>query len=69
MDIMLIIIGLTLILTGFKNTYGDMGRRFYADMFGDGTGRGFIWWIGAIGIVGAGIATIENLNSYGHDGE
>lgn len=62
MDILLAIVGLTLILTGFKNTYADMGKRFYADMFGDGTSKGFIWWIGAIAIVGA-IGNIQTLRS------
>lgn len=52
MPIALVILGLVMVVSGVKNTYGDLGAQLKADMTGAGN---FGYWalsIGAIGAVG-----------------
>lgn len=50
MPFALVFIGLMLIITGFQNTYAQLGKQVAADFTGEGN---FIYWMIAIGIVGA----------------
>jgi len=49
MPFALVFIGLILIITGFQNTYSQLGSQLVRDFTGDGN---FIYWLIAIGIIG-----------------
>lgn len=50
MPIALVLIGLLMVVSGSKDTYQQFGSELLEDMTGQ---QGFIWWIAAIGSVGA----------------
>lgn len=50
MPFALVFIGMLLVISGFQNTYGQLGAQVQKDFTGPGN---FIYWIIAIGVVGA----------------
>lgn len=50
MPFALVIVGLILVVTGARNSYAALGQQLMSDFTGAGN---FIYWIVAIGIVGA----------------
>lgn len=50
MPFALLIIGLLLVVAGFQNTHKELGSQIVNDFTGQ---NNFIYWIAAIGIVGA----------------
>jgi hypothetical protein len=59
MPFALVAVGLTLIVTGARNTYAQLGAQLAAD------GSAFLKWIVAIGAVGA-LGYIQELRQFSH---
>ena len=51
-----------MIVTGARNTYADFGKQVATDFTGDGAQAGFVWWIVALGAVGA-VGYIKELQT------
>jgi hypothetical protein len=61
----LIALGLLLIVTGARNTYGQLGTMVVADMSGSNGGAGFVMYAIAIGGVGA-LGAVPEMRSFSH---
>lgn len=63
MPYVLTIAGLMLIISGVRDTYAAFGSQLKKDFMGDGSQKGFIWWIAALVIVGS-IGYVEKLKGF-----
>lgn len=52
-----------LVIAGVRDTYAAFGSQLKKDLIGDGSQKGFIWWIAAILIVGS-IGYVEKLKPF-----
>jgi hypothetical protein len=60
MPFALLVVGLVLIVTGFQNTYKQMGQQVVSDFTGQGN---FFYWLIAIGVIGA-LGYVKSLEMF-----
>lgn len=60
MPFVLLIIGLLLVITGFQNTYKQLGTQLESDFTGT---NNFLYWVIALGVVGA-IGYAKDLQAF-----
>jgi hypothetical protein len=65
MPFFLVLIGIAMIVTGARDTYAQAGSMVTADLTGSNGGAGFIWYMAAIGGVGA-LGAVPELKTLSH---